>query len=506
MRRRAPILFIAIAFLAAIGSCSDSKSDTDASSNASSSSTSTAEPTTTTMPLVGIDADAGIGDDLFPGLGNAGYDVHHYELDITVDAESPRIVNVTEIEARATDDLASFTLDLHGLRVGRVSVDGDRARFERMRDELRVTPARAIPSGADFVVVVRSRGVPDPMEDPALPFGLGWNRTPSGTYTLNEPGAARAWFPSNDHPSDKATYGITIHAHIDTDVVANGDLVSDESEGLRHTVRYEMTEPMATYLVQVATGDFTFTDPITTASGVTVQHVVDADAAARLTPLIAKVPSMIEFFEERFGPYPFDRYGVLVTRAAPGLALETQTLSIYDVSDLAPEAPSDDASDDFLTSLFLAHELAHQWFGDSVSPARWKDVWLNEGFASYAQYLWLETETPGILDAYMPQAYAEIAAPRAEQGIPADPTVEGLFGASVYDGAAVVLHVLRLEIGDDAFFELLREWVARFGGTSVTTDDFIELASEVSGRDLDPFLRAWLYDAIAPPYPDDSTS
>jgi aminopeptidase N len=310
---------------------------------------------------------------------------------------------------------------------------------------------------------------------------------------LNEPDGTRTWLPSNDHPSDKATFTFTLHVGPGVTAVANGALVSHTSTEAGETWVWREDQPMATYLVQLLTGDYALVDGAGP-DGLPLSSAVLRSELSRLQPTLDDIDDQIAYFEQFFGPFPLDGYGIAVTDSSPGLAMETQGRSLFSKDDLGGVGEFDD--------VVLSHELAHQWFGDAVSPARWQDVWLNESFATYGEWMYGE-HTSGVT---VRQQAAQALAQRPP-GVTADPTVPEMFGFDVYQGGAAALEALRLTIGDDEFFELLREWVARNDGTSRTTEDFIALAEEVSGQDLGAFFDEWIF-AERPPtsLPDPSTA
>ena len=240
---------------------------------------------------------------------------------------------------------------------------------------------------------------------------------------------------------------------------------------------------MATYLVQLLTGDYEILER-SPAGAVPIVDVALADDVEQLAPYFDLTDDQLAFFEPLFGPYPLDRYGLAFSDSPPGLAMEQQGRSLYSREDFPGGQPG------ALEHLLLSHELAHMWFGDAVSPADWSDLWLNESFATYAQWLWLDHVG---LFPLQTQADANLALRQDFPESTADPSVDNLFGFERYDGGAVVVHALRQELGDEAFFRLLQEWVARNSGTSRTTEDFIAVANEVAGRDLTSFFDAWLF-------------
>jgi aminopeptidase N len=439
------------------------------------SSAASVATTTTGAAPAGRAGAGGVGDPYFPDAGNGGYDVDHYVLELRWDPTRRHLEGTTTIRAIATDALASFSLDLTGLDVTAVDVDDDPARWERPDDhELVVTPARTLRAEATFTAVVRYDGTPAPIAGPA-PLEPGFMTDGREVYVASEPNGAATFFPSNDHPTDKATYEIRVTVPDDLDVAANGllrDTIPDPGVGTETWV-FDAPDPMATYLVQVVVGNLR-SEQLTGPAGLPIRNVYDADAGSGVRAAFEPQGEMIDFFDDLFGPFPFATYGAVVVDEDLGFALETQTLSLFGSGVVGEPV--------------VAHELAHQWFGDHVSVARWADIWLNEGFATYAQWLWSEHRGEGSVDA---MALAAARTPGLDVP-PADPGPDQLFHPTVYLRGALTLHVLRHELGDAAFFEVLRTWVDRYGGASATSADFEALAGEVGGHDLRALFDAWL--------------
>jgi aminopeptidase N len=439
----------------------------------------------------------GIGDPYVPGLGNGGYDVEHYDMVLDLDMASAELVAQVTLRAQALHELSSFSLDLYGLEVERVLVNGVEARFERPApvtpvdkngrplkpSELVIHPAQPLATGASFEAEVTYFGVPDVRPDPGIPFlpGVGWMRSKSGIYVLSECIGASSWFPCNDHPCDKATYSFRVSVEKPYVVAANGLLLEKVEEGERRTYVFRASDPMATYLATIDVAEFGLIED-QGPRGIPVRIYHPLDASEEELRDFRRQPEVLGFLESVFGPYPFEAAGgVLSSEAIPG-ALECQTLPVYGRgSDLR----------------VIVHELAHQWFGDCVSPALWRDMWLNEGFASYAEWLWAEHE--GGSEGYersVRGAYRSLRENRT--GSPFDPGVERVFGERVYMRGAMVLHGLRSEVGAETFFRILKTWVDVHHGGNATTQDFVQHASRTAARDLSGFFAAWLYGAVTP--------
>lgn len=419
---------------------------------------------------------AGLRDPYFPKLGNGGYDVTHYALDLAYDPRSGRLDGTAMITARAAQDLSAFNLDLAGLAVDSAVVDGDPASVNRAGTELTLRPRADIGKGEVFRTTIEYSGVPRTITD-ADGSKEGWLRTRDGAVALGEPAGSMAWFPGNHHPSDKATYDVTLTVPQGTQAVSNGVRTSERTANGRTTSVWHSAEPMASYLATVAVGQYR-TKVSATPSGLPVLTAADPSVAAKSDPLLARIPELLAWQEENFGPYPFSATGAIVERTGDaGYALETQTRPFFPL--------------DSLTVEILVHELAHQWYGNSVTPATWKDMWLNEGFAVYAEWLYAEDFENIPAQVNFESAFATDA---NWDFPPADPpSAENLFDPPVYQRGAMVLHKIRQQVGDDTFHEILAGWAAKHRHGNASTADFTAYAEEVAGEDLGEVWDVWLY-------------
>jgi aminopeptidase N len=461
---------------------------------------------------------ADIGDPLFPGLGNGGYDVRHYTLDLVYGsaASVQSVPGRVRIDAKATQALSRFDLDYSGDSVEGVTVDRRAASFTRAGDELVITPARPIRNHHRFVVVVDYTSgpreiAPEDAGDLNKVLAIAWFATPSGSITAAQPNAAHRILPSNDVPSDPARY--TFHAITPGGVtfVANGELVRRKAiSGGRTRWTYEEREPMASELIQLAFGALSVIDRGSD-RGVRLRDVVPTSQAAELQPALAKEIAHLDYMTEKVGRYPFRTYGSLASDATFPFALEDQTISLYPSFVFLPLDGTPFGDPRFYEPL-MVHELAHQWFGDSVMPERWSDVWLNEGHATWYEFEYAQERGDpefylgGTFEERMRADYAAGDTFRALWGPVAAPShghedIAQMFSPNVYDGGAVVLYALRQEIGDAAFRRLERRWVQRHSGEAASTADFIALASRVAHRDLTAFLTDWLYGTKTPAMP-----
>jgi aminopeptidase N len=442
--------------------------------------------------------DVGIGDVLFPTLGNGGYDALHYSMALrypTAAAQQTVDGRITMF-ARAMQALSRFNLDFAGDSVESVRVDGRSADWIWSDEELSITPRRSLRDHEKFAVTVRYTTHPFVPTD-IFPFGFF--TVNGGSVTAGQPNLSHTFYPVNDHPADKASYDISFDVPEGTTAVANGDLVFRRTSNGRTYSSYFMREPMASELIQLTVGAFDVTTQPTT-RGVHIRDVSSSASTAAVTPALQRTPDHLRWMIDEVGRYPFNTYGVEAADQVFAYALETQTLSLHPVFLLRPPRPPSNYEP------IMVHELAHQWFGDSVAPVRWQDVWLNEGHADYYQQVYAEQffEGPGYTEAYWKDAYRRANQLRHDFGPVAKPTgndIFTLFSDNVYSGGSLVLYALRQVIGDDKFSEVERTWVKRYKDESVSTEQWISHVNQVTHRNLTRFLRDWLYGDTVPPMP-----
>ncbi len=438
---------------------------------------------------------AGVGDPYFPLDGNGGYDVLSYDLAVRYNPANDVLVGAATIRANATQDLSRFNLDLDGMSVRSITVGGVPAQWSRDGGELIITPAAGIPQDVGFATVVRYDGVPDTLGSPLLGIS-GFMHTDDGAVVAGEPDVAATWFPVNDHPSDKASYTFRITVPVGLEAVANGIPRGRTSSGGWTTWTWQAVEPMAPYLSTATIGDFDLRAYV--AGGIRYVDAIDVDLIGTRTGNVAseafaRQPEIVDFLSGVFGGYPFSAAGGIVDDyGAFSFALENQTRPIYSRGFF---------SDARFAESVVAHELAHQWYGDSVAVQAWQHIWLNEGFATYAQWLWSEEE--GFETAAETFAAHYSTGPNSPfwKVIIGDPGPDDLFDSAVYNRGAMTLHALRETIGDPDFFALLPAWAQQQETGNGTTAEFVALAEQISGQQLDAFFDDWLFTPAKPPAP-----
>ncbi|WP_327089414.1 M1 family metallopeptidase [Nonomuraea sp. NBC_01738] len=427
---------------------------------------------------------SGIGDRDFPLDGNGGYDVSHYGLRLGYTPRTKQLNGAATIQAKATQRLSRFNLDLSGFEIGGVSVDGQEATFSRSGDELTVIPAKPLGKGARFVVKITYSGKPQPVKDASNLGTYGWIPTSDGAFVACEPNGAKTWFPANDHPADKARFDFEITVPRGLTALANGEMVGKpETSAGRTTFTWRERHPMVTYLATATLGRFEMRQG-RTPGGIANLVAVDPSFGTALDGVYTTTAAVTDYWSEVFGPYPFSSTGGVVDNFSAGYALENQTKPMYGGFD-----PDES---------IIAHELAHQWFGDSLSIERWRDLWLNEGFATYAEWLWSEHKGKATAQQTFDSYYERPATDPIWAYPPGVAQPKDLFNESVYTRGAMALHAVRKAIGDPAFFKLLKDWNAEHRYGHVTTEQFVAMAEKASGERLGRLFDAWLFQPRKP--------
>ncbi len=424
----------------------------------------------------------GVGDPYFPMDGNAGIDVERYRIRDAYLFDSGRLSGRTTLTITATKRLPKFSLDFL-LPVSKVRLSTGGATYsQQTKHELVITPAKAIAAGQRFKATLTYAGVPG---DEQYVGYNSWHADEHEVVTMDEPHMSPWWFPANDHPTDKALMDISITVPRGNTVISNGEQVSRHSSGDRTTYRWRAAEPMATYLAFFAAGEFAVsrgtTDGIPWVNAVSQQGTPAERKGSR--KMLAQTPGFVSWLASRLGDYPFAQSGGVVTSLDVGFSLETQTRPVYGFYVPEGSAP------------LLVHELAHQWFGDSVSLERWRDIWLNEGFASFMPWMYDEDHGGWSAQKHLESSYDTYPASSEfwKRGVlDPGPDLVDLFGGSVYERGAMTLQALRNRIGDEAFWAVLRTWVADHRHGNATTAELVALAEQVSGQDLGEFFEVWL--------------
>ncbi|MFI6791362.1 M1 family metallopeptidase [Nonomuraea sp. NPDC050383] len=417
----------------------------------------------------------------FPAHGDHRYGVSHYDLTLKYRVVGNRLDGTARLTVSAAEPLGVLDLDLGRFRVSGVTVDGVQARHQHGRGKLRVTLPRPLPAGGGAVVEVRYSGNPVPVPSPW--GGVGWEELTDGALVAGQPIGAPSWFPCNDRPDDKASYRMTVTTASPYLVVANGVLTGRRRGAGTTTWIYDQPEPMAGYLASVQIGRYELAE----VAGTRLAH--PARLGARVRHDFGRQGEMMAVFADRFGPYPFSGYVAVVADDDLDIPVEAQGMSIFGRNHV-------DGRRGF--ERLVAHELAHQWFGNSLTVSCWSDIWLQEGFATYAEWLWSEA-SGGPPAAEHARRWHQRLAGLPQDFVLADPGVDLLFDDRVYKRGALTVHALRRTLGDGDFFAVLRAWTAARRYGNVSTRDFAEHVQRHTTRPVGPLLSAWLHDKPLPP-------
>lgn len=430
-------------------------------------------------------------DPYFPANGDPRYRVNRYELTLDYRPGPNRLAGTARLGAIAgRAALTEFHLNLADFRVGRVKVDGRATHYTHRGGRLRIRPAKPIRAGAAFTVEVHWSGNPRPVSSPW--GGIGWEELEDGALVASQPVGAPSWYPCNDRPADKASYQLSVTTPSAYSVVTGGRLLTRTTKASTTTWVYEQPAPTSSYLVGLSIGRYQTVllgDP--GENGVPQYGHIPPRLLPQFSRDFARQPAMMELFQELFGPYPFGEYAVVVTEEGLDVPVEAQGLSLFGANHVDGARGSE---------RLVAHELAHQWFGNSVTVADWRHIWLNEGFAKYAEWLWSERSGGPTADRLAATAHRKLSSHPQDLRL-SDPGRKRMFDDRLYERGGLVLHAVRCALGEEAFFRMLRGWAGVHRGGTVTTCAFTTHAARFAVRPLDDLFTAWVEETALPPLP-----
>jgi aminopeptidase N len=436
---------------------------------------------------------AGIGDPYFPDDGNGGYRVRHYDVHLRYLPGSGRLEGRATVTARTTQPLSRLDLDLQ-LPTQSVRVDGEPATFRTARNhELVVTPTHPLPAGKVVRIDVRYGGDPAAV---VVDRGHPWQQQDvGGAFVNGEPHSGTVWLPLNDHPADKASYDVSVTVPRDWEAVAAGDLVGERHGRGTSTWHWRVPDPMPSYQVFLGVGQYDFVRGVdlgTRTSLLAYSTSFTPAIQGRIRAQFRAQRGYLRWLEAHLGGYPFDHLGMVV-QDGDVATIESEAAPVYGQYIFTSGYPEQARST-------IVHELAHQWFASSVTIRRWRDLWLNEGFATFVTN-WYDAEHGGrTLAQQLVDDYARHpAGTHYWTVVPGDPGPGpvNLF-RTVYSRGSMTLEALYARIGAPAFGRLIEQWAAQHRNGYGTTAQFVALAQEVSGQDLTTFFREWLYDPDRP--------
>jgi len=417
-------------------------------------------------------------DSYYPAQGDPGIDSLHYGLDLTWAPRPRRLTGVATIAFRVPAESDHVQLDLSkALTVGSVTVDGTEATWSHTKDELRVAGAFAAESR--HTLVVEYAGSPRPMPAPTTRSDfstVGWNAMPDGeVWAMQEPFGSSTWYPSNDQPADKAFYDFVLRVPKRWVGVANGQLQSDTVSGPTRVMTWHLSQPASTYLTTIAIGDYVRAQRAAR-SGVPIDFwTPDGDRGAIRS--LRPAPRIMDWLEQRLGPFPFDSLGFLIVPSRSGM--ETQTMITLGDTDYTRSAA------------VIQHEMVHQWYGDLVTPTDWRDVWMNEGITMFLQMAWEADQNGNSIDTEVSRYVPFEIASRAEAG-PPGAYRKGTFGeGNIYYSPALMWNELRHQLGDERFWEMVKAWPRVHAYANATRAEYYAWLHNEYSVDRD-FLDAWI--------------
>ncbi len=419
-----------------------------------------------------------------------GFDVLKYEITLSINDSSHFIEGNVLATVIAEQALSSISYEFVGLTVSNVKVNGLTAAYTHSGGILNITAN--IPAGQQFTTQVYYSGVPQLSSNS---YHLGMIFGTNTVFTISDPDAARYWWPCYDHPWDKAVVDLHITMRSDWKVAANGirSQIINNGNGTS-TTHWLGSNPMTTYLVCITAGPYVeINQVVPELNNLPVQNFVTQGQYNNALTDLQNLPLMISYFSELFGDYPFEKYGNATVNMSTYGAMEHQTMTTlgnYIITGNQSYEPT------------IAHELAHQWFGDAVSFLTFKDVWLSEGFATYSEHLWTDKRfgwqsAADYVGSSFHQYYNSWENNVGPQTI-YDPAFLEYFYPPSYEKAASVLHMLRLKIGNQNFFNLLRLYFDTYKHGNAVTAEFQAMAEQISGQDLDQFFNQWIYGSGVP--------
>jgi len=425
-------------------------------------------------------------DTVYPDVGDPGVDSLHYDLDLAWDPKRETLTGRETLLFRAATTADHVQLDLaRQLEVSHVWLDGKAVDFDHPGKDLVVDAS--VTEGDRHVLQVGYSGTPEPVKAPTDRGDFtttGWTTTPDGSaWTMQEPFGGYSWYAVNDQPSDKAMYDLTIHAPKDMVGVANGVLRSRRTSGGHTVTRWRLTSPAASYLVTVAIGRYTETKD-TGPHGLPITYWTPIGRADVLRK-VRYAPQAVAYLEGLVGRYPFDSLGVLIVPGDSGM--ETQTMVTLGDNKYT------------LSKDVVVHEIAHQWYGDAVTPDDWSDLWMSEGMTTYlAEANWTGSHGPKSRTAILREWSTFVAGLRATYGPPADYRAESFGQGNVYYIPGLMWDTIRQRLGDATFWRIAAAWPRSHRYTSQSRDSLAAWWSKQSGQDLRPLFHDWL---LAPTEP-----